>query len=676
MHRQFSRSGKLFSSRSVDTATNEREHVISLDIHSDPTPPQRASTFPQPTSHPLHQARRRNTFPLTDTTRGIGIPISPLGLISLVVSCVWGIARVGPIFLVSNKLAKRLRDAEDFAIALITANVCSDLEPAQIHQEYKLCLKDIGERLQAFRKDKQSLWDHIKGLREIMTIRGHIKNLHDEIDEATARYKMKLTIYNVASITSLDEKIEETRRDGFLRDLSIAAIPEDSEDLYLEGTRTVFLNDASTWATSVESNAVFLLIAEGGLGKTTVAVHLSRGWRQKGSLLGIFRFSYPSITNGDKLASTLTHQMASNIPSLRRFVAQAVERHSNFRDLCLVEQLECIVFSPLREMTVLLAENRADAGAEIRELYDLYIAYLTAVERELTRIYIISIDGLDECHPEHRILILQSLFRFTSSFEPGQSPVKFFLTCRPEQLTLEEMKKNEDQIYHPDALSNLKYSKRALTSREDIALYASMHLSDLRFTSKEIESFVDRADCSFIWTAIAVRLLQESYAPDKCLEDLLNPDKGSGLDGLFKRILHEVWNGKGEEDRQMLQKVLKCICHSPIPLSPHTIDKLLCLRNGVTAKIGGHLRSVLSYKGDGKMIGVIHQTLIEYIHRSTLIDPLAFSEEEAHHLMAEVCLDILCSKKIHWSLFTLDLIDRGLAVYTTALGDEKLSERC
>jgi hypothetical protein len=116
-----------------------------------------------------------------------------------------------------------------------------------------------------------------------------------------------------------------------------------------EGTRTDMLDGIVRWANS-STEPVFTLVDQAGAGKSTIACHMTRIWETDGLLLARFFFSKLSTVTANGLASTLAKDLAKTVPSLRPLVLAALEEHDDFSSCSLQQQLEWLVFTPLKSL--------------------------------------------------------------------------------------------------------------------------------------------------------------------------------------------------------------------------------------------------------------------------------------------------------------------------------------
>jgi len=363
------------------------------------------------------------------------------------------------------------------------------------------------------------------------------------------------------------------------------------------------LDGIARWATN-STEPVFALIDQAGTGKSTIACHMTRAWEKDGSLLARFFFSKPSTVTANGLASTLAKDLAKSVPSLRPLVLTALEEHDDFSSCPLQQQLEWLVFEPLRS----LKEPR-----------------------------VMVVDALDECSKADRNVLLKSILDFVNIFDAGSCLLKILFTSRPEDDIVSRI--YESRYAKSILRANFSlHSKENTSNEDDICLYITRILSN-HLTPEQLKLLTKRANGLFIWASTAQAFITSALDPAARFEKLMNSD--SSLNSLYDDVLSVALESAGDE-RETVRKVLQAICVAREPLTTERMDELLGLRSGITQRVVIKLSSVLSDGNHGAAIYVLHPTFLEYL-QSMLRDPPIVTIPEAEALIEEGCLNVLSS---------------------------------
>lgn len=470
-----------------------------------------------------------------------------------------------------------------------------------------------------------------------------------------------------------------------LNKLPIAA-PEKHHDTCLEGTRTEILREIRQWANNPKSPPIFALIDQAGTGKSTIANTMIQEWLGERRLGARFYFTKPSIVKATKLASSLSRGLADRALHIRHHIAAAVARHLDFVNDRIPDQLDLLVFQPLKNgkgtlseaLEAIRAEKISKSGIKSIEKALRYIGdsevvknaekeylcrleslrmgqpgegrkttleeasmrYLDAVETELVKLFeeplIIVIDALDECS-EERLLVLNS-FLGTATSPPTY---KLLLTCRPENDIYSKIQENAQVICRPtdSLLAETNHPSR------DISIYASMHLKNV-LNDFQVSQFVIRAGGLFVWASTARRFLEGAKNdPTRVMmrfKKLMVPNsRESAMKDLYYDILESAIPEDAEEVK-VLKRLLQVVATSREPMTIQAINEVLSLSDSSQGSIVGglvaDLRSVLSYGSSDNAVYPLHPTFVEYLQSDQKPDQLQFPFDEAELFLALNCL--------------------------------------
>jgi hypothetical protein len=370
-----------------------------------------------------------------------------------------------------------------------------------------------------------------------------------------------------------------------------------------EGTRVFMLDEIARWAIDANATPILALIDLAGMGKSTIASHMTRKWEQDGTLLSRFFFSKPSTITASNVASTLAKDLAKSVPSLRPLVLAGLEEHDDFNSCSIQQQLEWLVFTPLKSLTE-------------------------------TRVMVI--DALDECSKADRAVLLKSILDFVGSFDTGSCPLKIMLTSRPEEDIVSRIREPRYAKSITRADFSL-HSEQNTSNESDIRLYMTLVLSNY-LTPEQVDVLVKRANGLFIWAFTAQKLISEALNPLGLFKKLM--EKDSSLNSLYDDILKSALGSAGDES-EIIKQVLQSICVAREPLTTEMMDELLDFPSGTAQRVVARLSSVLSDGSDGKAVYVLHPTFLEFLQDSTERRLTLVCIEEAEEMLAMACLKAL-----------------------------------
>jgi hypothetical protein len=364
------------------------------------------------------------------------------------------------------------------------------------------------------------------------------------------------------------------------------------------------LDGIARWASDGNAESMLTLVDQAGTGKSTIAAHMTKKWENEGSLLARFFFSKPSTVTGNGVATTLARDIAESVPSLGSLIVEVVEKHPNYTACSLQQQLEWLVFAPLRSL-----EGQ----------------------------HILVIDALDECSRADRAVLLKSTLDFIGGFEAGSCPLKVLLTSRPEDDIVSRVREPR----YAKLIDNVNFSlhsKENTSNEDDVQIYITRVLSN-HLNPEQVDLLTKRANGLFIWASTAQAFISSALDPVARFEKLIESD--SSLNSLYDDVLNVALESAGDE-KEIVMKVLRAICVTREPLTTEMMDELLGLRSGITQQVVIKLSSVLSGGSDRAAIYVLHPTFLEYL-QSISRDPPIVTISGAEGLMAKGCLKVLSS---------------------------------
>jgi NACHT domain len=375
-----------------------------------------------------------------------------------------------------------------------------------------------------------------------------------------------------------------------------------------EGTRTSILAGIRSW---VEDNStperIFWLKDAAGTGKTTVAATLAREFIITKTLAGRFFFTPNSISGTDigQFCATVAKDMAKHVVSLQDTVTAALNDPLTLQQ-GFHQQFQRLIVEPLKTLN----ENRT---------------------------LVIVIDALDNCRPDGRELLLESILESISDL----AHVKVLLTSRP----------SPDIVGILSGSTLVRESDVQLfdihdTKLTDINIYVEKTLPTL--TVEQRKQVVDYSGGLFIVASTICSVLRwNRQAPELLSRPIYAGKKENmdhlylNLDALYLQILkHAVFDEIGELAHDMMMSVLQIIIVTFQPVSINTIRKFLP-KNVEVAGFVEALGAVLKDGTPDRPIKIIHPTFREFLAETDRANGFLVNTLSSHAATAVGCLDEL-----------------------------------
>ena len=271
------------------------------------------------------------------------------------------------------------------------------------------------------------------------------------------------------------------------------------ENTCLENTRVNALQDIFKWADGQNKHFIFWLNGLAGTGKSTIARTVARKYFKE-RLRASFFFSRGGgdVSHAGKFVTSITVQLANNVPALKRYICDAITDRSDIASQSLRDQWRQLVLGPLSKLD----------------------------GKSCWSSYILVVDALDECDNENIRIIL----RLSEARSLETVRLRVFLTSRPEISIRYGFYQIPEAEHHDFVLHNispaiidhditifLEYNLRLI--REEFSLEASWPGEVV------IKHLVRSASGLFIWAATACRFIREGrrFAADR-LSTILKDD--------------------------------------------------------------------------------------------------------------------------------------------------------
>jgi hypothetical protein len=327
----------------------------------------------------------------------------------------------------------------------------------------------------------------------------------------------------------------------------------------LPNTRVELLREIHGWLDGQDERCLFWLNGLAGTGKSTIARTVARGYFEQERLGASFFFARGGgdVGHAGKFVISIAVQLASSVPTLRRYISDAVTEHSDIVSRSLRDQWQLLILGPLSKLD---GNGRAS--------------------------YVLVVDALDECNDDNNIRIILQLLAEARSLKRVR--LRVFLTSRPEVPIRHGLYQMSETEHRDFVLHNVSPS---IIDR-DISIFLEYNLrligeedsQDAGWPGAEVvKTLVQSANGLFIWAATACRFIREGLFADERLRILLEGGASATaaspeehLNGIYVIVLqNSIRPGFVQQDKEKFYSLLKDILGSIVALlSPLSVDCL------------------------------------------------------------------------------------------------------
>lgn len=402
----------------------------------------------------------------------------------------------------------------------------------------------------------------------------------------------------------------------------------------LPNTRVDIIDQITRWAGQSDDTTIFWLSGAGGVGKTTIARTVAQDFYSKERLGASFFFrANGDVNNASKFFTTIAVQLAEKQTTLKRYIHDTIEEHSDIANQGLYEQWNQLIYKPLSKLF----------GPPQQPL-------------------VLVIDALDMCSGEDDVKAIIGLLSEARGLKTIQ--LKIFITCRPEIVERYKISANDVQ--------KSKYVVCELGTRapdNDISKFVEQDLKRLRGShgfstywpgEDSLATLVRNSGGSFLWAATACRFicgsspndghelavgrfskLLQSCASISVEEDRFNSIYTTVLENLGTRV-------EGSEEKQTLYKNVASILGGLValvtPLSMVSLSNLLSISKEDLEMILGQLDSVIQIPDESaRPLSIYHSSFRDFLLNMPRhsIEHFQIDMGDSHQMLGESCLRVL-----------------------------------
>ncbi|KAG8724331.1 hypothetical protein FRC09_020064 [Ceratobasidium sp. 395] len=395
-------------------------------------------------------------------------------------------------------------------------------------------------------------------------------------------------------------------------------------------TRGMILEGLQNWASDPRSSKVYWMNGMAGTGKTTIAYSFCSRLEESRQLAASFfcSRSLSECQDVSRITPTIMYYLALLCPPVKEVLSRMLQNDPTTGTRGVITQIERLMSEPLREV-----KNLIPAG-----------------------LLVVVIDALDECSGyDSTRLFLRSLLHFA-----GDLPIKFFVTCRPDGVLLNQLSSGDGTSHSLLHLHNIEQS----LVQADIETYLETELGALA-SEDQILNLTSQSGKLFIYAATAVRYIGRgnlSIDHQRRLEVLLGLGLNSSrklhepLDMLYTRILESALDNEGLEDwdRENIELLLHTVVCAREPLSVESLTCLLKLRDTSQAlQAIEPLRSVLHVDEHSGLVSTLHASFPDYMLADRRSARFFCNQDSHHELLSRRCFETM-KKTLRFNICSFD----------------------
>ncbi|CAE6427211.1 unnamed protein product, partial [Rhizoctonia solani] len=380
-----------------------------------------------------------------------------------------------------------------------------------------------------------------------------------------------------------------------------------------DNTRTEILTGTNIWLNEPKTAKIYWMSGMAGTGKTTIAYSLASAFAHRKQLGASYFCSRVLSDCRDvrRIIPTIAYQLARYSRPFQAEVCKALESDPDLGTKEMALQFERLLKAPLRVVRGALPNN-----------------------------VVVVVDALDECDDGEGVKnLIRKLFELAK-----ETPIKVFISSRPEREIREEILSHEDStrsILHLHTIDQAQV-------KEDIALYLRAELSFMSPSEQDIERLAELSGCLFIYAATAVRYIRSrSTNPQQRLQAVLSVTvqsnkKYAEIDSLYSRVLDVVFHDELEDyEIKTMQDILWTAVCIREPANVSTVAALSGIDDGDALGVLESLRSVLFISENNHLVSPLHASFTDYIFSPKRCGKYYCNETRHSYEIAHRCFGIM-----------------------------------
>ncbi|KAG8744074.1 hypothetical protein FRC10_010860 [Ceratobasidium sp. 414] len=392
-------------------------------------------------------------------------------------------------------------------------------------------------------------------------------------------------------------------------------------------TRQAVLGDLRRWKDDPNGAKVYWMNGMAGTGKTTIASTLCSELEAARQLAASFFCSreLPDCRQATCIVPTISYQLARFSLPFQSALCETLGNDPDASTRSVRVQFEKLIKEPLLRVKEAISD-----GA------------------------VVVVDALDECSDNVSAqLFLDALYRCA-----GDLPIRFFVTCRPDQsFTKKILSWNQASrtLFH---LHDIEQS----VVRGDIEIYLRAELEEL--PAGHIQQLSERSGKLFIFAATVVRYIKPNDASgiwhDR-LETMLQAEWSPGskaynsIDTLYGTILTAALSRDEFEpaDVETMKRVLYTVICAKEPVTIETLAGLLDISVNMVVRVIEPLKSVLHVSEGSRLVSTLHASFPDYMVNRERSKDFFCDMGTHHHLLALRCFEVM-KKLLRFNICNLE----------------------
>ncbi|QRW11583.1 Vegetative incompatibility protein HET-E-1 [Ceratobasidium sp. AG-Ba] len=398
----------------------------------------------------------------------------------------------------------------------------------------------------------------------------------------------------IESLRVSSENFANTRLQGLLPALAARYDSAAASQVRRTGctpkTRELVLQELLAWANDPDGAKVYWMNGMAGTGKTTIAYSLCSLLESANQLAASFfcSQSLPDCRDVARIFPTVAYQLARLCPPFQDTVCRSLARDPDVGSRGIGRQFEKLICEPMKQLEIKIPNG----------------------------LLIVVIDALDECSDRAGVkAILDTLLGLAHEL-----PIRFFVTCRPDQSLLDMVARRGPDgglLYH---LHDIELNM----VQDDIETYLTVKMETIDVKDDQIKRLAELSGRLFIYAATIVRYVMTEKASvdhQQRLKNMLEMKTSTRsnahkpIDALYTAVLADALEAGDLEDteRNAIRVVLDIVICAKEPLSVSSLAYLTGRKPKEVTDGLESLLSVLHVEERTGLVSTLHASFPDYI---------------------------------------------------------------